>query len=147
MKYDTENEKNDGSGNIDTDLAVRTLGETAATSSNDAVVMQQISPRYQVDLRLEVVAGTRKLLARSHDVSLEGIAAYIPCELEVGQYIDILMKVPFKREDLSFGAIVRNRKGYRYGLEFSNLRRPHQDLLEGLCDTLGNLGSFSPFEA
>ncbi len=106
-----------------------------------------IPPRYQCDLRLEVRAGTQKTLARSHDVSLAGLGAYIPCDLQVGQYIDILMRVPFKQEDLMFGAIVRNRRGYRYGLEFSNLRRPHQDLLEGLCSTLSNLASLSPFDA
>ncbi len=110
-------------------------------------MFEQISPRYQIDLHLEVTTGTKKTTARSHDISLEGIGAYIPADLEVGQYIDILMKVPFKPEDLTFGAIVRNRKGYRYGLEFSCLRRPHQELLEGLCDTLSNLGALSPFEA
>lgn len=107
----------------------------------------EIPPRYQCDLRLEVVAGNTKTLARSHDVSLLGIGAYIPCELQVGQYVDILMRVPFKHDDITFGAIVRNRRGYRYGLEFSNMRRPHQDLLEGLCNTLSNLGALSPFEA
>lgn len=106
-----------------------------------------VPPRYQCDLRLEVMAGNTKTLARSHNVSLLGIGAYIPVELQVGQYVDILMRVPFKREDLTFGAIVRNRSGFRYGLEFSNLRRPHQELLEGLCDTLDNLGAISPFEA
>ncbi len=83
---------------------------------NEATMFEQISPRYQIDLHLEVTTGTKKTTARSHDISLEGIGAYIPADLEVGQYIDILMKVPFKPEDLTFGAIVRNRKGYRYGL-------------------------------
>jgi hypothetical protein len=106
--------------------------------------MQEIAPRYQVDLRLEVAVGNRKALGRSQDLSLSGIGAYIPCELEVGQYVSILMHVPFKHEHMDFGAVVRNRSGFRYGLEFSNVRKPPQAVLEEICTTLGNLSSLGP---
>lgn len=109
--------------------------------------MHEIAPRYLVDLRLEVAIAGKKTLARSHDISLHGIGAYIPCDLDIGQYVDIVVRIPFKHDDLSFGAIVRNRRGYRYGLEFSKLRRPHEEFLEEFCSTLSNLSSFEPVSA
>lgn len=109
--------------------------------------MQEIDLRYQVDLRVEVAIGNKRAPGRSQDLSLRGIGAYVPCELEIGQYVDMLVRIPFKQEDLRFGAIVRNRKGYRYGFEFSTLQRPHQEFLEEICATLSNLSSLDPISA
>lgn len=100
-----------------------------------------IAPRYDLDLRVEVSVGNDTATGRSRDLSVSGISAYIPWELEVGQHVNVFMKVPFKQQDLLCGAVVRNRSGYRYGLEFSNVKLSQQEFLWEVCNTLSNLSS------
>jgi hypothetical protein len=106
--------------------------------------MEEIAPRYLLDLHLEVAVGNMTARGRSQDLSTSGIGAYIPRELEIGQFVSILVRNPFKQEDYRLGAVVRNRKGFRYGLEFSNVRTAQQEILEELCNRLGNLSSLKP---
>lgn len=72
-------------------------------------------------------------------MSIGGVSAYIPSELEVGQHVHLLLRVPFKSEELELGAVVRNRSGYRYGFEFRDVRFQQQDTLREVCETLRNL--------
>ncbi len=105
-----------------------------------------IAPRYDLDLHLEVSVSGETSVGRSRDLSVSGIGAYIPCELEIGQYVNLHMRVPFKQRDLMCGAVVRNRSGYRYGLEFSNVKSTQQDFLHEVCNTLNNLSSLKNLE-
>ncbi len=104
-------------------------------------MFEQAAPRYDLDLHLEISVGNDTTTGRSKDLSVSGIGAYIPFELEVGQYVNVFMKVPFKQSDLVCGAVVRNRSGYRYGLEFSNVKFAQQEYLEQVCSTLNNLSA------
>lgn len=108
--------------------------------------METNAPRYDLDLHLEVAVGNSMAIGRSRDLSVSGIGAYIPCELQVGQYVNLSMRLPFKRQDLSCGAVVRNRSGYRYGLEFSNIRLAQQEFIAEVCTTLNNLSSLKNLE-
>jgi hypothetical protein len=108
--------------------------------------MESVAPRYELDLHLEVSVGSTTALGRSRDVSISGIGAYIPCELAIGQFVNVFMRLPFKKANLSCGAVVRNRSGFRYGLEFSNVRMAQQEFINEICSTLNNLSSLKNLE-
>jgi hypothetical protein len=108
--------------------------------------MESVAPRYELDLHLEVSVGSSTAQGRSRDLSVSGLGAYIPCELAVGQFVNVFMRLPFKRADLTCGAVVRNRSGFRYGLEFANMRMAQQEFVAEICDTLSNLSSLKNLE-
>ncbi len=108
--------------------------------------MEDVAPRFELDLHLEVSVGSTTALGRSMDLSISGIGAYIPRELEIGQFVSLYMRLPFKRADLTCGAIVRNRSGFRYGLEFSSVRMAQQEFINEICNTLDNLSSLKNLE-
>ncbi len=98
-----------------------------------------IAARFPVDVRVQVFAGDKASFGWSEDLSTSGVSAYIPCELEIGQHVRVLLRAPFKSDELEVGAVVRNRAGFRYGFEFRDIRLSQQDMLAEICETLKNL--------
>ena len=78
--------------------------------------------RHKVDLPVRVIVDasekTRILDARGNDVSRRGMCVRAGLELSVGQVIKIEFTHPFSSQPLRVAAIVRNRIGYSYGVEF-----------------------------
>jgi len=78
--------------------------------------------RYKLDLPVRVIIEgtdkTRILDARGTDVNQRGMCVRAGLELSVGQLIQIEFTHPFSSQPLRCAAIVRNRIGYSYGLEF-----------------------------
>jgi hypothetical protein len=101
-------------------------------------------PRYKVDLRLKVTlpqtagaaAGRSFTFGQGSDVSEGGMAAYIPSELNVGDVVGIEFVLPYSKETISLRAEVRNRNGFRYGLEYVLITQDHQQLLRKSLQTL-----------
>jgi c-di-GMP-binding flagellar brake protein YcgR len=77
--------------------------------------------RFRVDLRLKVTTvrnGQRAFsFGQGSDVSEGGMAAYIPAELELGEMVEVEIKLPYSKDTLLMKCSVRNRNGFRYGLE------------------------------
>lgn len=77
--------------------------------------------RFRVDLRLKVTTlrnGQRAFsFGQGSDVSAGGMAAYIPAELDLGEMVEVEIKLPYSKELLLMKCAVRNRNGFRYGLE------------------------------
>jgi len=100
------------------------------------------SPRYKVNLALRVftVGQNRKsvLRGRSHDLSLEGMAIYIPAELQTGQMVQIEFVLPNSQQRLGVNAIVRCSKGFRCGVEFQNLTSVDTEALARCCEELAS---------
>lgn len=101
-------------------------------------------PRYKVDLRLKVTlpqnpgaaAGRNFTFGQGSDVSEGGMAAYIPSELNVGDVVGVEFVLPYSKETISLRAEVRNRNGFRYGLEYVLISSDHQQLLRKSLQTL-----------
>jgi hypothetical protein len=78
--------------------------------------------RYRVDVRIKTTHTRNGQQAFSFgqgsDVSEGGMAAYIPAELELGEILDVELKLPYSKKPVKVKASVRNRNGFRYGLEF-----------------------------
>jgi c-di-GMP-binding flagellar brake protein YcgR len=97
-------------------------------------------PRYRVNFPIKLFAfvqGRRSVLqGRSHDISEQGMAIYIPAELEVGQMIQIEFIVPEGNQRLGVNAIIRDSVGFRCGVEFQDLTPLDTETLRRHCEFL-----------
>jgi c-di-GMP-binding flagellar brake protein YcgR len=60
-------------------------------------------------------------LARAHDISCGGLSLYAPVELKEGDVVKVAFELPHSRMQFGVSAVVKNRNGFRYGVEFTNL--------------------------
>lgn len=97
-------------------------------------------PRFKVDfsVRLLVNAQGGKTLVqgRGHDLGEGGMAVYAAAELSEGQQIQIEFTPPYSRKPLTLSAVVRDRSGNRYGLEFRKLSHLATQELSRACRAL-----------
>ena len=98
------------------------------------------SPRLKVNfaIKLFVLVEQRQcvLQGRSHDLSEEGMAIYIPAELAPTQPVQIEFILPDTNQRLGVQAIVRDSMGFRCGIEFQNLTPFDQAALRRQCGLL-----------
>src|SRR5512146_3184821 len=79
-------------------------------------------PRIAVDVSVRVSSDARRVIfARGHDISCGGMALYAPMELTEGEVVKITFELPNSRVQFNVSALVKNRNGFRYGLEFVEL--------------------------
>jgi uncharacterized membrane protein len=76
------------------------------------------------------------LQGRSHDLSVEGMAIYIPAELEAGQSVQVEFTIPETNQRLGVHAVIRNSKGFRRGIEFRDLTPLDLAALHRQCEAL-----------
>jgi c-di-GMP-binding flagellar brake protein YcgR len=107
--------------------------------SNDAAGIRR-SRRLKVDFPIKVFAvqGRRRtvLQGRSHDLSQEGMAIYIPAELAIGQIVQIEFCLPFSQQRLGVTGMVKDSEGFRCGVEFQDLTPKEQIELARSCEKL-----------
>ncbi len=98
------------------------------------------SPRYQVDVRLRlIVAKDGKNVVvhgRGNDISENGMAMFVAHELALEQRLEVEFTLPYSRQPLRVRIVVRNRNGYRYGVEFLTLSPPQKEEISRLCKAL-----------
>lgn len=98
------------------------------------------SPRIRVNFPIKLFAFVQQrkcaLQGRSHDLSEQGMAIYIPAELEVGQTVQIEFIVPDSHQRLGVSAVVRDCNGFRCGVEFQDLTSKDQESLTHCCKKL-----------
>jgi c-di-GMP-binding flagellar brake protein YcgR len=91
--------------------------------------------RFSVDIRLKASFKRNgmplAIFGRGSDVSQGGMAAYIPSELPVGTNIELELSLPYMsgEQPIRIAAAVRNRNGFRYGLEYLKLSANDQERL------------------
>ena len=112
------------------------MPQTAAAST-----ATRRSPRHKVSLAIRLFAVTQHrkyaLQGRTHDLSAEGMAVYIPAELQRGQMVQLEFILPDSQISLGVDGIVRDSEGFRCGLEFHNLSPIDQEALTRYCQLLG----------
>jgi len=100
-------------------------------------------PRYSIDVavRVSLVKNAQKqtFSGRGSELSEAGMAAYVPAELNLGDRVSIEMMLPYSREALSLVAIVRNRSGFRYGMEFKDVTDAQRQNILRTCSALALL--------
>lgn len=96
-------------------------------------------PRFKVDFSVKLIAGAgvkTTVQGRAQDLSEGGLAVYASVEFQEGQQVQIEFTPPFCRRPIEVFAIVRDRDGYRYGLEFRKLSQHASEDLSRACRAL-----------
>lgn len=100
------------------------------------------TPRYSIDIAIKVkvpAAGglTTYCFGRGGDVGAGGLSIHLPHELVVGKSIDLTMTLPYTERAIQCRVVVRNREGFKYGVEFKELNPEDRELLLETCRRLG----------
>jgi len=113
---------------------------SAPAASRSGKASERQWPRFKVDFAVKLLIGSHgtksSVPGRAHDLGQGGVALYAVAELDEGQQLQIEFTPPFSRRPLVLTAIVRDRAGYRYGLEFRKLTRDASDDLSRACRAL-----------
>ncbi len=108
----------------------------SGTASRD----QRRSPRYHVDVRLRLILqkdGKAQIAhGRGNDISDTGMAVFVPQELLLEERVEVEFTLPYSRQPLRVRAVIRNRNGFRYGVEFLTLSTLQREEILKLCKTL-----------
>jgi hypothetical protein len=93
----------------------------AASSSKKSPETRRFT-RLKIDLPITVVVSlpdkTKIVAARGNDVSDNGLAVFAGIELNIGANLFIEFTPPYSSKPVRVPATVRNRRGYKYGIEF-----------------------------
>jgi hypothetical protein len=97
-------------------------------------------PRFAIDARMQVrmfQAGEfRNCWGRSTELGQDGIGATLTGELETGEIVSLDIPLPLGPYPLRVRAIVRYRKGLRYGFEFLTLNDTQRGMISRVCEML-----------
>ena len=100
---------------------------------NEQYAVQRQWKRFKVNLRIKISLvrdGEHILLyGQGSDVSEGGMGAYIPTELAVGDVVDLELQFPYTKDSVPIKSVVRNRSGFRYGLETVQIDPQSRELL------------------
>ena len=95
---------------------------TTATTMNWETIRRW--KRHRVDVRLKIIHwkdGAKAIVfGQGSDISEGGMAAYVPAEFAKDDNLELEMVLPYSasKDPLLLKAVVRNRNGFRYGLEY-----------------------------
>ena len=78
---------------------------------------------------------------RGTDLNEGGIAVFAGTELRVGEEVEISFTPPFRGDPLTARTVVRNRRGYTYGMEFLNGAREDAQRMAKIQDVLRAFGN------
>ena len=83
--------------------------------------LQRRWQRYKLDLPLRIIVHREKTTivnGRGSDISEGGLLIFAGAELKDGDEIFVEFTPPYSGEPIRVRSVVRNRSGYRYGVEF-----------------------------
>jgi hypothetical protein len=79
-------------------------------------------PRYKVDVPVRVITqGLTKVTivqGRGSELNIGGMAVFAGTELSIGAQVIVEFTPPYSGQPIRVRCFVRNRAGYRYGVEF-----------------------------
>jgi hypothetical protein len=96
--------------------------------------------RYPVEMPIELRTKpdeVRTVYGRALDLCQQGVGLLAACDLAVGQRIEIDFTIPQVGQRFKFPAEIRNRNGYRYGLEFKSLSGQQPSTFAEMLSILG----------
>jgi hypothetical protein len=76
-------------------------------------------PRFPLDTRVSLIHAGKRISGQAIELSQSGIAILTVADMVLGQMVDL--RFTLRRSLMRLRAIVRNRQGARYGLEFLTL--------------------------
>jgi len=96
-------------------------------------------PRYELEteLRAGLFGGEqREMRGRSLNINEGGMGGIFVAGWDVGTCVALQFSVPITSNPIKVKGVVRNRTGYRYGFEFSDLTPEERETISRTCTTL-----------
>ena len=96
--------------------------------------------RYPVEMPVELRTRPNEIstvYGRALDLCQQGVGLLAACDLAVGQRIEIDFTIPQLGQHFKFPAEIRNRNGYRYGLEFKSVPGQRPSTFAEMLSILG----------
>ncbi len=111
-----------------------------ATALSRAGEEKRRYPRYRIDLRLRATVrsqeGMKAVHGRGTDLSQAGLCAFLAVDLGIGEIIEIDLTLPYSSQRLKLRALVRHRRSFAYGLQFTDITFAQQIAIERACRSL-----------
>lgn len=115
---------------------------SAKAAAAKSYVFTRRYPRYALDVRLKarmLQNGTyESCWGRSTELGFDGIGATLTGELQIGEIVSLEIPLPLSTHALKVRAIVRFRRGLRYGFEFLAVTANQREMIQRVCDFLAN---------
>jgi len=96
--------------------------------------------RRELDVRIKIAINNNGVqtyvYGRGNDIAEGGMAAYISMEMSIGSRIKLEVQLPYSQQPLKILATVRNRHGFRYGLEFTTVSDQDREIIKRACHAL-----------
>jgi c-di-GMP-binding flagellar brake protein YcgR len=96
--------------------------------------------RRDIDVRIKIALNNNGVqtfvYGRGNDIAEGGMAAYISMEMAIGSRIKMELQLPYSQQPLKIAATVRNRYGFRYGLEFTVMSDKDREIIRRACHAL-----------
>jgi len=96
--------------------------------------------RHKMDVRVKIVTKRNGVATATYgqgtDISEGGMSAYISMEIGVGKTLEMELTLPYSQQPLKINAVIRNRRGFCYGMEFVNLAAPEREQILRTCKAL-----------
>jgi c-di-GMP-binding flagellar brake protein YcgR len=101
-------------------------------------------PRYELETELKAAIhamdrpGTehREMRGRSLNINEGGMGGIFVSGWDVGTSVALQFSVPIATNPIKVKGVVRNRTGYRYGFEFTDLTPEERETITRTCRTL-----------
>jgi c-di-GMP-binding flagellar brake protein YcgR len=101
-------------------------------------------PRYELETELKAAihgkehprTEHREMRGRSLNINEGGMGGIFVSGWEVGTSVALQFSVPIATNPIKVKGIVRNRTGYRYGFEFTDLTPEERETITRTCRTL-----------
>jgi hypothetical protein len=94
--------------------------------------------RHKIDVRLKATfkqdGKVITTFGRANALGQGGIGAYIPSSLAIGTTLLLELTFPYTSAEVKLSAVVRNCEGFRYGLEFLDLRDELRTMIVANCN-------------
>ncbi len=98
--------------------------------------------RVQVDVRvklwLDAEGAGSAVVVRSYEMGPGGMSVYAPEQIELGAPVVVGFALSASAKALRFAAVVRNKRGFRYGLEFVGVSDAERVELARYLETSGD---------
>ena len=79
---------------------------------------QRVKVDIRVKLWLDPEGAGSAVVVRSYEMGPGGLSVYAPEQIDVGASVVVSFALSASGKVLRFSAVVRNKRGFRYGLEF-----------------------------
>jgi hypothetical protein len=116
------------------------MGTQIGHQSTHSFAAERRWPRFKLDVPVRVVAQreskTLIVNGRGNEVSEGGLAIFVGMEARLTERLWVEFTPPYSSEPLRVPAVVRNRSGYRYGVEFDAENPDEQEKVARLRELL-----------